>query len=68
MIEHPVESWLYKWKIKINTYKSISVAFIRRRQVPQNRLKLFEQEVPHSAEAKYLSIHLEIKLTWKAQI
>jgi hypothetical protein len=29
---------------------------------------VFEQESPWSAEAKYLGMHLERRLTWKAQI
>jgi hypothetical protein len=36
--------------------------------VPRNRLKLFEQETPWSAEAKYMGIHLVRRLTWKAHI
>jgi hypothetical protein len=36
--------------------------------VPRNRLKLFEQEIPWSAEAKYLGIHLKTSFTWKAHI
>jgi hypothetical protein len=36
--------------------------------VPRNWLKLFEQEVPWSAEAKYLGIHSKRRLTWKAHL
>jgi hypothetical protein len=36
--------------------------------VPRRRLKLFEQEIPGSAEAKYLGIHLESNLVWNADI
>jgi hypothetical protein len=62
------ELWLYKWKIKINTCNSTAVTFTRKRQVPRNRIKLFEQEIPWSAEAKYLGRHFERILTWEAQL
>jgi hypothetical protein len=47
----------------MNTDKSTAVIFTRR------RLKLFEQEIARSAEAKHLGMHLERSLmTGKAQI
>jgi hypothetical protein len=52
----------------MNTQKSTAVIFTKRSQVPRNRLKLFKQEIPWLAEAKYLGIHLERRLTWKAHI
>jgi hypothetical protein len=63
-----LQSWLYKRKTKINIDKSTAVTLTIKRQVPRNRIKLFEQEIPWSAEAKYLGIRLEISLTWKAQL
>jgi hypothetical protein len=61
-----LESWLYKWKIKINTKSSTAIIFTKRRKVPRNTLELFEQEIPWSAQANYLGVHLE--RTWKAHI
>jgi cyclopropane fatty-acyl-phospholipid synthase-like methyltransferase len=47
----------------MNTEKSTAVIFTRR------RLKLFEQEIARSTEAKHLGMHLERSLkTWKAQM
>jgi Rad3-related DNA helicase len=63
-----LESLLYKWKMKINAGNSSAVIFTKRRQVSRNRFKLVEQEIPWSEEAKYLSIRLERRLTWKAHI
>jgi hypothetical protein len=48
-----LESWLYNWEIKINTENGTVVTFTKGRQVPRIRLKLFEQEIPWSAEATY---------------
>jgi hypothetical protein len=45
-----------------------AVIFTKRSQVPRNRIKIFEQEIPWLTEAKYLGIHLERILTWKAHI
>jgi hypothetical protein len=40
-----------------------AVILQQRRQLPINRLKLLEQEIPWSPEAKYLGMHLERRLT-----
>jgi hypothetical protein len=63
-----LESWLYKWEIKIITDKSTAEIFTKGRQVPRKRLKRFEQGIPWSTEAKYLTIHHYRSLTWKAHI
>jgi hypothetical protein len=57
-----LETCLWKWKIKIYTDKGTAVVFPKRKQVPRDRLKLFEQEISRSAEAKYLDMHLEGEL------
>jgi hypothetical protein len=36
--------------------------------VHRNRPELFDQEIPWSAEAKYMGMHLERSLTWKVHI
>jgi hypothetical protein len=63
-----LESWLYKWEIKIITDKSTAEIFTKGRQVLRKRLKRFEQGIPWSTEAKYLAIHHYRSLTWKAHI
>jgi hypothetical protein len=59
---------LYKWKIQINTNNCTAVTFRKRREGTRNRLKLFQQEIPCSAEAKYLGTHLERNLILKAYV
>jgi hypothetical protein len=64
-----LEVWICKWRLKnqcrqeccCNIYK-------KRRQIPRNRLKLFETEIPWSRMAKYLGMHLEKSLTWNTHI
>jgi hypothetical protein len=55
-------------KYKLTQIKSTATIFIKLKQVPRNRLELFEQEIPSSAEAKYLGIHPESSFTLEAHI
>ena len=56
-----------RWKIKINTNKSIHVAFALRShsEIP---LHIGDAEVPRAKSVKYLGMHLDTKLTWGIHI
>jgi hypothetical protein len=51
--------------MKVITEKCTAVIFTIRGQVPRKRVKLFE-EVPWSAETKYLGVHIGRSLTFES--
>ena len=59
--------WLTKWNIKVNTQKSSHVTFTTRRG---NCPSLFLNgiAIPNDNIVKYLGLHLDRRLTWKAHI
>ena len=57
-----VSQWLKTWRIKANEAKSKHITFILRKQNCPN-INLNDFEIPQSDTAKYLSIHLDHKLT-----
>lgn len=62
-----IQTWLQKWRIKINETKSAQVNFtLRREKCPQ--VQLNNIPIPQSASTKYLGIHIDSKLTWKEHI
>jgi hypothetical protein len=55
-----------KWKIKVNLVKSIQITFTRRALCPQ--VNINNIPIPIKMEVKYLCLHLDQKLTWRAHI
>lgn len=62
-----IEKWLTKWRIHINTDKSVHVTFTKRRgDCPS--VFLNGLEIPKNNNVKYLGLHLDRGLTWKTHI
>lgn len=62
-----IQSWLNKWRIKVNESKSVHVTFTNRRNTcPPVRLNNIQ--IPQREEVKYLGIHLDRRMTWKKHI
>lgn len=61
------ESWLKKWRIRVNSSKCKHVTFTTRRGncAP---VYLFSRQIPQADEVKYLGIHLDRRLTWQKHI
>jgi hypothetical protein len=64
-----LQSWLQTWKIKINESRStyLNLDFTLRND-PSPPTCLNNVEIPPAAIVKYLGLHLDNKLNWKAHI
>jgi hypothetical protein len=62
-----LHSLLQKWNIKINQTKSTYLTFTLRND-PSPPIYLNGVEIPSAATVKYLGLHLDNKLNWKAHI
>jgi hypothetical protein len=59
-----IEDWLKKWRVKVNTAKSVHVTFTLRRQMcPPTFLN--REQIPQNTQVKYLGLWLDQRLTWK---
>lgn len=62
-----IQTWVNKWKIKMNESKSVQVTFtLRRDQCPP--VSLNNTQIPQTSSTKYLGIHLDSRLTWNEHI
>lgn len=62
-----IESWLQKWKIKVNESKSVHVTFtLRRENCPP--VTINSKQIAQANDVKYLGIHLDRRLTWQKHI
>lgn len=62
-----IQSWLDRWKIKVNTNKSVHVLFtLRRNDCPP--CHMYGSTIPKLNSVKYLGLHLDKRLTWKCHI
>lgn len=62
-----LQEWLHRWRIKINTAKSVNITFtLRKGQCPP--VLINNTELPIGNTVKYLGMHLDQKLTWKVHI
>jgi hypothetical protein len=62
-----LQEWLRLWKIKVNNGKSAQITVTtKRRMCP--KVKINNAPIPVQSEVKYLGLHLDQKLTWKAHI
>jgi hypothetical protein len=62
-----IHTWLLKWRMQVNTLKSVHVTFTTRTgmcpPVHMNNVPL-----PSANHVKYLGLHLDKKLTWHQHI
>jgi hypothetical protein len=62
-----LQKWLRKWRIKVNTEKSVHVTFtLRRRECPP--LYLNRNRIPSHNSVRYLGLIIDKRLTWKQHI
>jgi hypothetical protein len=62
-----LQQWLRKWKIKVNNNKSVQIMFTTKAtECPP--VMLNDEPIPMKNEVKYLGLHLDRRLTWKAHI
>ena len=60
-----ITNWTRKWKLKINESKSSHITFsLHRGQCPP--VKINQTDIPQVESVKYLGIHFDRRLTWKA--
>ena len=62
-----LDIWLKKWKIEVNTEKSVHITFTLRKNdcLP---VYINGSQIPKSNCVKYLGMHLDRRLTWKDHI
>jgi hypothetical protein len=63
-----METWREPWNIKINEDKTQRIYFSRSRRPPEPHLTLNGQNNPFVNSAKYLSVILVKKVTWRLHI
>ena len=62
-----IESWLAKWRIKVNEQKSTHVTFTLRKETCPTVL-LNNVAIPKTNEVTYFGIKLDLGLTWRTHI
>ncbi|KFM59099.1 RNA-directed DNA polymerase from mobile element jockey, partial [Stegodyphus mimosarum] len=62
-----LETWLVKWKIRVNVDKTQAILFTRRKKI-NGKLSLYEQEIPWAKQVLYLGVILCNTLTWTPHI
>lgn len=66
-----LESYFSSWKLKLNASKCQAIYFTRCRairKIPSTNLKICNQEIPWEKCIKYLGVHLEPRITYKAHV
>ncbi|KAI5754873.1 hypothetical protein M8J77_012232 [Diaphorina citri] len=59
--------WTNVWRIKLNESKSVHIDFTNR-NLPYMPVYLNNVVIPHSNQAKYLGMTLDVKLKWKEHV
>ena len=62
-----ISLWTKKWKIKLNSAKSVKVDFSLRPHRPET-VDIDGQQIQNSSSARYLGVHLDQKLNWKTHL
>jgi hypothetical protein len=60
-----IETWCERWNIKINEDKPRPVYFSRRLIPPEVHLTLNGGNIPFANHVKYLSVIIDMKITWR---
>ncbi|GBO25459.1 putative RNA-directed DNA polymerase from transposon X-element [Araneus ventricosus] len=63
-----LDDWFLKWKIALNVNKTEAVYFAKGRRKHKPIVKIKNQTITWSQQAKYLDVILDEKLTWKNHI
>ena len=64
---HNIETWLQKWKMKVNENKPSHITFsLRQGQCPP--VYINQTVIPSVETVKYLGLHFDRRLTWKEHI
>ncbi|GBN48768.1 RNA-directed DNA polymerase from mobile element jockey [Araneus ventricosus] len=63
-----LDDWFLKWKIALNVNKTEAVYFAKGRRKYKPIVKIKNQTITWSQQAKYLGVILDEKLTWKNHI
>jgi hypothetical protein len=64
---YSIETWLQKWKMKVNETKLTRITFtLRKGQCPPFYIN--QTDIPQVETVKYLGLHFDRKLTWKKHI
>ena len=64
-----LETWLRKWRIKINVDKSVQTTYFSLRRRPTRPIYMNGRlQVPQSHVVTYRGLKLDIRLTWNAHI
>jgi len=64
-------NWFKKWKISINSTKSVSKIFTLRKPTDPPNITVFNEEIPWNPKdqtIKYLGVYFDRKLNWKTHI
>lgn len=62
-----LETWLRKWRIKVNEEKSVHITFTLRHTTSPDVI-LNGKVIPNKDTVRYLGIHLDKRLTWRDHI
>ncbi|GBN59593.1 RNA-directed DNA polymerase from mobile element jockey [Araneus ventricosus] len=63
-----LDDWFVKWKIALNVSKTEAVYFAKGEKKHKPVIKIKNNIIPWSQQAKYLGIILDNKLTWQSHI
>lgn len=68
LLLNEISSWCIKWRVKVNTTKSIVVPFTICRKSFEETMVLNGMPIPSSNCVRYLGVQLDSKLTWSEHI
>ncbi len=63
-----VTEWMNRWKIRINEKKSVHVTFTLRQRNSHHCVYANGIQIPQADTARYLGLHLDVKLNWKHHV
>nr|CAD7425533.1 unnamed protein product [Timema monikensis] len=68
VVRTTLETWLSKWRVKVNTEKSTAMVVTKKRLLPPENFTLYQEEIPFKNQTKYLGINIDRRLTWANHI